>query len=144
MKRYLAILLSCLSIGLAQAATNEEVIAAVPKNEGQVVLVANEAFLWRTVPARTYSGLINSCILGCPKAEGSLAITKDALIFIVGGKPIFRMKRSDIDVIETEKYGRSRFLFITNRNYETIAIQTFGQETIQPVADELNIKWVDN
>ena len=143
MRNLLTIVLLAFSIH-AIGATKAEVEAAVPKKEGAVVVVAEEAVLWRTLPARTYSGLISNCILGCPKAEGSLAITKDALIFIVSGKPVFKIKRSDIDTIETEKFGRSRFIFIVNPNYETIAIQVFGQEAVEPLVDELRIKWADN
>lgn len=116
----------------------------MPSKEGVVLFTADDAFLWRTVPARTYSGIISSCATGCPKAEGSIAVTKDALIFIAGGKPIFKMKRSDMETIETEKYGRSRFLFITTPNYETVAIQLIGQEAMQPLVNFLGITWLDN
>ena len=142
MRHLLTIALLAISV-YALGATKDEVKAAIPAKEGVVNLVVEEVGLWRNMPARTYGGLLDSCIF-CQKAQGSLAITKDAIFFVVGGKPTFKLKRADMEAIETEKYGRSRLIFITSPNYDVTLIQVFGQEAVQPIVDELKIQWVDN
>jgi len=145
MKKLLLVFFTCLSFSAAAETDLMKVKEAIPVKEGEVIAVAELGSMFRNRSTLSaYDALLTCNLFSCQAVAGNLAVTKDSLLFVTEGRVVLKIPRADIESFYTEKFGKSRFLFITNKNYDTTAFSFSGQEAVQPILNIFGIAWVDN